>query len=129
MSSRSLACCSPVGLRPTLSTRVTSPSRRHSRSTPCPTIPVAPKIMIFIWRFREGIEETASAYREGFGFAAERTQKCPHLGRRSLRRLQRAQQARKHFGVRQQGTEETRAVAARDQHRRKGLDVEVVREI
>ncbi len=38
----------PVALRPTVSTRVTVASMRHSRSTPWPTIPVAPNITTFI---------------------------------------------------------------------------------
>src|SRR4051794_31241627 len=38
----------PLALRPTVSTRVTVGSRRHSRSTPCPTMPVAPKMTTFI---------------------------------------------------------------------------------
>src|SRR5580692_9294586 len=46
--SRSLALLCPVGLRPTASTLSTPGSSRHSRSTPCPTIPVAPNRMTFI---------------------------------------------------------------------------------
>src|ERR1700739_2098389 len=46
--SRSLACVCPVGLRPIASTLSTSASSRHSRSTTCPTIPVAPNRMTFI---------------------------------------------------------------------------------
>src|SRR3984893_1819827 len=46
--SRSLAFCTPVGLRPTASTVSTPGSIRHSRSTPCPTMPVAPNRMTFI---------------------------------------------------------------------------------
>src|SRR6185369_5261010 len=43
-------CVSPVGRRTTLTTRLTSGSSRHSRSTPRPTIPVAPKTMTFTGR-------------------------------------------------------------------------------
>src|ERR1700722_19581860 len=46
--SRSLAWRRPLGLRPTTSTLSTSGSSRHSRSTPCPTMPVAPNRMTFI---------------------------------------------------------------------------------
>src|SRR5215471_9911837 len=42
--SRSFGLLTPVALRPIATTRVTSAARRHSRSTPCPTMPVAPKI-------------------------------------------------------------------------------------
>src|SRR6266545_1303826 len=48
ITSCSLACCTPVGLRPTASTRSTPASTRHSRRTPCPTMPVAPKTITFI---------------------------------------------------------------------------------
>ena len=47
MISRSLACCWPVGLRPTASTLYAGVDR-HSRNTPCPTIPVAPNRMIYV---------------------------------------------------------------------------------
>src|SRR5580700_3185803 len=43
ISSRSFASCFPVALRTTVTTLSTSGSIRHSRKTPCPTIPVAPK--------------------------------------------------------------------------------------
>src|ERR1700678_1304890 len=42
-SSRSFGCCCPVGLRTTATTISTSGSSRHSRRTPWPTMPVAPK--------------------------------------------------------------------------------------
>src|SRR5262245_57992609 len=45
--SRTLAWRTPVALRPIVSTRSTSPASRHSRRTPCPTMPVAPKIRTF----------------------------------------------------------------------------------
>ena len=41
--SRSFGWVRPLGVRPTASTASTPSSRRHSRRTPCPTIPVAPK--------------------------------------------------------------------------------------
>src|SRR5579884_3801603 len=41
-SSLSFPWVCPVGRRPTESTRSTSGSRRHSRRTPCPIMPVAP---------------------------------------------------------------------------------------
>jgi len=37
-----------IALRPTASTASTPASRRHSRSTPCPTMPLAPNRIIFI---------------------------------------------------------------------------------
>src|SRR5262249_28436017 len=46
-TSRSFACRAPVALRPTVCTSVTSGSSRHSRSTPCPTMPVAPNSSTF----------------------------------------------------------------------------------
>ena len=51
MSSRSFGCCCPIGLRPTDNTCSTPGSSRHSRRTPCPTMPVAPKSMTFISTF------------------------------------------------------------------------------
>src|SRR5260370_24908330 len=47
-SSCSLGCVRSVELRPTASTLSTPSSRRHSRRTPCPTIPVAPKRITFM---------------------------------------------------------------------------------
>src|SRR6266511_911513 len=47
-TSRSFSCLCPVALRPIARTRSTSGASRHSRSTPCPTIPVAPKRTILI---------------------------------------------------------------------------------
>jgi hypothetical protein len=38
----------PVAARPTVTTLSTSGAPRHSRNTPCPTIPVAPKIRTLI---------------------------------------------------------------------------------
>src|ERR1039458_2171340 len=46
--SRSLGLRVPVAVRPTVTTRSTSRSSRHSRRIPCPTIPVAPKISTFM---------------------------------------------------------------------------------
>src|SRR5262245_20761053 len=46
--SRSFGSVMPVAVRPTAITRATSAACRHSRSTPWPTIPVAPKIIVFI---------------------------------------------------------------------------------
>jgi hypothetical protein len=46
--SSSFGSCRPVGVRPTVRTRSTSGSSRHSRSTPCPTIPVAPNTITFM---------------------------------------------------------------------------------
>src|ERR1700730_7359237 len=48
MTSRSLACWRPALDRPITSTCSTPVSRRHSSSTPCPTIPLAPKMTTFI---------------------------------------------------------------------------------
>src|ERR1019366_7996751 len=48
ISSRSFGCRCPVALRPIERTLCTSGSSRHSRKTPCPTIPVAPKRRTFI---------------------------------------------------------------------------------
>src|SRR3984893_13298359 len=48
MISRSLAWRCPLGLRPTDSTLSMPGSSRHSRNTPCPTMPVAPNKMTFI---------------------------------------------------------------------------------
>ena len=48
-SSRSFSCCCPIALR--ADRRGRAPRRessRHSRSTPCPTMPVAPKRMTFM---------------------------------------------------------------------------------
>src|SRR5450432_1306480 len=42
MSSSILGCCIPSGVRPTQTICETESSRRHSRNTPWPTIPVAP---------------------------------------------------------------------------------------
>src|SRR3984885_496266 len=42
------SCVTPIELRPTTSTRSTSLSSKHSRNAPCPTIPVAPKIITFM---------------------------------------------------------------------------------
>ena len=46
--SRSFGCCCPVLLRTIERTAVTSGSSRHSRKTPCPTIPDAPKRITLI---------------------------------------------------------------------------------
>src|ERR1044071_1700623 len=46
--SRSFGCVLPLAERNTANTSVTSGSPRHSRRTPWPTMPVAPKRMIFI---------------------------------------------------------------------------------
>src|SRR5437773_963044 len=46
--SRSLVCVCPVALRPTESTVCTRGSSRHSRRTPCPTMPVAPNRITFM---------------------------------------------------------------------------------
>src|SRR5262249_58125121 len=51
MSWRSLACSVLTRERPTASTCTISGSSRHSRRTPCPTIPVAPKRITFIVDF------------------------------------------------------------------------------
>src|SRR5262245_44068201 len=48
--SRSLSCRWPVVVRPMVRTCSMSWSSRHSRKTPWPTIPVAPKRMTFIRR-------------------------------------------------------------------------------
>ena len=45
--SRSFECVAPDAVRPTATTRSTSLASRHSRSTPLPTMPVAPKIIMF----------------------------------------------------------------------------------
>src|SRR3954469_1090396 len=48
MTSVSLGRVTPVGRRTTLTTRFTSASSRHSSSTPCPTMPVAPNRTTFM---------------------------------------------------------------------------------
>src|SRR5258705_13734867 len=53
----SLACCTPVGLRPTTSTRSTPASTRHSRNTPCPTMPVAPNRMTFMGELHSSLDK------------------------------------------------------------------------
>jgi hypothetical protein len=65
-NSRSFGCRVPVALRPTARTRSTPGSRRHSRSTPCPTMPVAPNRITFI----------AAASHHGGGARATGTHGC-----------------------------------------------------
>src|SRR5262252_1609103 len=48
ITSHNFGCAAPVAVRPTALTARTSGSCKHSRSTPRPIIPVAPKITTFI---------------------------------------------------------------------------------
>src|SRR5271170_7768273 len=70
--SRSLGCCCSMELRPITSTEMTSGSSRHSRSTPCPTMPVAPKTMTFMTCGSGNRGGGETAYRSG-GIVPEMT--------------------------------------------------------
>src|SRR5262249_44581878 len=69
-------CASPAGSRTTRSTRSTAGSRRHSRSTPRPTIPVPPKSATFI-------AGTCSPCVDGIGRSAAGSKKRAYTSRAS----------------------------------------------
>src|SRR6185312_2609390 len=123
-TSRSLACRTPVGLRPTASTSVTPASMRHSRRTPCPTMPVAPNRMAFM------SGELRSSLDEGEQIGVDRGRfRGRHAVRKALVGLQRAvlqklRRQRRGVGVRH----DLVVIAVHDKHRHGDL-LEVLGEI
>src|SRR5260370_12164306 len=83
--SLSLACVRPVGRRPTTSTRSMPGSIRHSRKTPCPTMPVAPNRMTFMsGELRSSLDERQQIGVDRGGFRGR------HAVRKALVGLQAA---------------------------------------
>src|SRR2546421_10034766 len=84
-SSRNFGCVVPGELRPTASTASTPSSRKHSRRTPCPTIPVAPKRITFIQALRRSSWLDAHERQRAIPLSRQPGQRVDLVARRLVR--------------------------------------------